>query len=265
MKDFLETGLQTLLDNYTETTTLKKVSMQYDFSMEKAEDIKDYLEYETLLVVVKELPNGILPNLSVEDRQVQYTLNFYFEVSNKKAVRSIVKDFISTQNSKFQDEIDLYGITTFTNLAEVGVQQNVGAKYYQVFNVIMNVQYVDILEVGSNKVITIDSFVLTKSTGLIDSSYTLQPIWSESPIDDENPNMFLRYIKEILTIRFLDAPTLNGTLKALLLNKTTLNSGHSITFTDGTNIVTFNAKRVTFNDTSTGNNYPILTATFERG
>lgn len=265
MRDFIETRLQTLLTNYTDDTKLKKASMQYDYSMERAEDLKDYLEEETLLVILKELPNGILPNLAVQDKMVQYTLNFYFEVSNKLAVRKIVTDFINAENSKFQDETDLYGITTFTNLAEVGIQQNVGAKYYQVFSVIMNVQYVDTLAVSSNRQVTIDGFTLNKNAGMIDCNYILQPIWTESPIDNENPNMFLRYIKEIITVRFLDAPTLNGTLKTALMNKTTLNTSHAITYTDGTNTVTFNAKRVTFNDTATGNNYAILTATFERG
>jgi hypothetical protein len=128
MLTFIQNALQAILDAYTGTTTLTKVSVVTIKSEERT--LKDYTDAVTLLLVYRDLPS-LLPQLPVEDRVQDGTFSVFARADEKEAVQDILNEFINTYNATQQTSID--GIMYFTNAVPFGNAENVGAVKYSMW------------------------------------------------------------------------------------------------------------------------------------
>jgi hypothetical protein len=128
MLTFIQNALQAILDDYTGTTTLTKVSVVTIKSEERT--LKDYADAVTLLLVYRDLPS-LLPQLPVEDRVQDGTFAVFARADEKEAVQDILNEFINTYNATQQTSID--GIMYFTNAVPFGNSDNVGAVKYSMW------------------------------------------------------------------------------------------------------------------------------------
>ena len=128
MLTFIQNALQAILDAYTGTTTLTKVSVVTIKGEERT--LKDYADAVTLLLVDRDLPS-LLPQLPVEDRVQDGTFAVFARADEKDAVQDVLNEFINTYNATQQTSID--GIMYFTNAVPFGNAENVGAVKYSMW------------------------------------------------------------------------------------------------------------------------------------
>jgi hypothetical protein len=259
---FIETSIQTILTSYklTKTTSLSKVAVVDTNSSVKK--YSDYLESEQITVVYRELP-GFYPNMPVADKIVTASFFVYALEKEKYVVKKIIDEFTDTYNTTLQELTSGDFKFQFTNLTPIGRADNKGALIYQTWQFGATITVIDSVTSIFNRSVTIGSYTLNATKGLVSAQLEKAPVYAEYAQDTSKKQLILRYMHYRLTFSVLDSDDSDAAyVKGLVYDST---EGFEVTYTSGTEDITFDAKIISAIDSVSEQGYPIINFTLERG
>lgn len=226
MLTFIKTALETILS--TLQTNITNVVVQQTNSLEKGLNKPE----PNLLQIVYRKNNGEVSTIKAKDRYVSGVLYFLALEEEKAVLEEMWEIFLETYNRTLQTDRTIYA----GELSPFGIAENIGAKTYQMYAAIFDVQIVDSIGTLANISVTINNETINAESGLLSCVHGHAWVLAEAPIS-QYLELKRRYKVRTIELSVLDIENdFTDLIKTYLFDDI---PKATITITDGTTSTTF--------------------------